>query len=331
MAHEYIKRKIRYFWFNISEFGIRYAFMRLTKTKRSADNGILELIPQRKYGSLSVDKYPKHIKKWYYSKTGKKLNLEHPRLFSEKIQWLKLYGNNILYTRLADKYEVRKWVADKIGEEHLIPLLGAWQSFDEINFEELPKEFVLKCTHGSACNLVVTDKTKIDITKEKKKFDFWMSLNYAFVDGFELQYRDIPPRIIAEKYIEVQGMHDLPDYKIHCFSGEPKFVQVISNREIAPQTYYYNLDWDKIDFSSGTYPVSTGNVARPPQLDKMIDVARSLCHDIPYVRVDLYLPDDKRILFGEMTFTPASGALLWQPESCNEIMGDWIGELVHGE
>lgn len=327
MAHEFAKRKLRYFRFNISEFGVRYALLRLNDEKRSADNGNIEFIPQKKYSKLSAEKYPKHLKKWYYSKTGQTLNLEEPCLFTEKIQWLKLHGDNSLYARLADKYEVRSWVSDRVGEDFLIPLLGVWSSFDEIDFDKLPQKFVLKCTHGSACNLVVTDKTKINLSYAKKKFDFWMNLNYAFIDGFELQYKDISPKIIAEQYLEAEGRSDLPDYKIHCFAGEPKFVQIICGRNNDPSAYYYDLDWNKIEVRRGAFSVSAEDIAKPVQFDKMIHIAKVLCANIPYVRVDLYAPDNNSVYFGEMTFTPASGIVTWPTESFNKTMGSWIKEI----
>ena len=322
MAHEYLKRRMRQFLFNASEFGLRYAFCKLRSERRLAERESIELIPQRKYGGMDETRYQKHLEKWYHYKTGKKLDLERPKTFSEKLQWLKLNDTTPLKTRLADKYEVRGWVADKIGADYLIPLLGVWDSFDAIDFDALPAKFVLKCTHGSACNRIVTDKASLDRAQAKRDFDFWMKLNYAFLDGFELQYKDIKPRIVAEAFVETDD-GELRDYKIHCFNGTPRFVQVISDRGTAISDVFYDLDWQPMACRSVTMQHNAAGVPRPERLTDLIRLAAVLSEGFPNVRVDFYAPDH-RLFFGEMTFTPSSGIKIWAPDSYNETFGEMI-------
>ena len=198
--------------------------------------------------------FPKILKQWYKKRTGKNLNLENPKTFNEKIQWLKLYDNSPLKTKLADKYLVREWIEEQIGSEYLIPLLGVWNNFDEIDFDKLPEKFVLKANHGSHWNIIVKDKSKLDKSKAKKKFDKWMARDYAFKAGLELQYRGIKPKIIAEKFIEDTN-GELNDYKIMCFNGEPKFVWVDCGRYSNHTKNIYDLDWNLQPFKM-TYPIS---------------------------------------------------------------------------
>ena len=157
------------------------------------------------YRSLDPSQYEEELKDWYKRRTKKELDLENPKTFNEKIQWLKLYDSTPIKTKLADKYLVREWVKEKIGEEYLVPLLGVWDKFDDIDFDKLPDKFVLKCNHGCGWNLIVTDKSKIDKVEAKKKFDKWMNTNFAFCNGLELHYKNIQPKIIAEEYLENNG------------------------------------------------------------------------------------------------------------------------------
>lgn len=263
--------------------------------------------------------FPKILKQWYKKRTGKNLNLESPKTFNEKIQWLKLYDNSPLKTKLADKYLVREWIEEQIGSEYLIPLLGAWNNFDEIDFDKLPEKFVLKANHGSHWNIIVKDKSKLDKSKAKKKFDKWMARDYAFKAGLELQYRGIKPKIIAEKFIEDTN-GELNDYKIMCFNGEPKFVWVDCGRYSNHTKNIYDLDWNLQPFKM-TYPISKTPIARPENLDKMIELAKILCKDFAFVRVDFYNVDGK-IYFGEMTFTSMSGTDKFEPEKYDLELGN---------
>ena len=265
--------------------------------------------------------FPKILKQWYKKRTGKNLNLENPKTFNEKIQWLKLYDNSPLKTKLADKYLVREWIEEQIGSEYLIPLLGVWNNFDEIDFDKLPEKFVLKANHGSHWNIIVKDKSKLDKSKAKKKFDKWMARDYTFKAGLELQYRGIKPKIIAEKFIEDTN-GELNDYKIMCFNGEPKFVWVDCGRYSNHTKNIYDLNWNLQPFKM-TYPISKTPIARPENLDKMIELAKILCKDRAFVRVDFYNVDGK-ISFGEMTFTAMSGTDKFEPEKYDLELGNML-------
>lgn len=268
--------------------------------------------------------YRKLLGNFYMFRTGEKLDLDNPRTFNEKIQWLKLYDTTPEKTRLADKYLVREWVKEKIGEEYLVPLLGAWDRFDDIDFNALPNQFALKCNHGSGMNIVVKDKGKMDIARAKAQFDAWMKTNFAFVNGLELQYRDIPRKIIAEKYME-QFDRGLTDYKIHVFHGEPKIIHVIGDRDLQKHTArecFLTVAWEAEELMYHTYDMYEEIPPKPEKLDEMLETARILGKDFKYVRVDLYDLDGS-IRFGEMTFTPASGFGKWR--SSRQLSVDsWI-------
>ena len=194
------------------------------------------------YKNCSPNNYEKELKNWYKRWMKKDLNLENPQTFNEKIQWLKLYDSTPIKTQLADKYLVRDYIKEKIGEEYLVPLLGAWDKFDDIDFDKLPDKFVLKCNHGSGWNIIVTDKNNFDRAEAKKKMDTWMQKNFAFCAGFELHYKNIKPKIIAEKFIEGE-MHD---YRILCFNGEPKIVW--DDKDVVDRTKHsrniYDTEWN---------------------------------------------------------------------------------------
>lgn len=265
------------------------------------------------YANLSPDLYNAELRLWYRNVTGRLLDLKNPRTFNEKLNWMKLYDRNPLKTRLADKYLVRDWVKERIGEDHLIPLLGVWDDFESIDFDALPERFVLKCNHGSGSNVIVKDKSTLDMDDARAMFQAWMSVDWAHVFGFELHYSDITKKIIAEEFIE-ELSGNLYDYKIHCFGGEPKFIQCIGDRDPRAHTahqIFYDFEWNDIGWTFEDYPRFPRQVDKPDCLNEMYDIAKALSRDFPYVRVDLY--DLKgRILFGEMTFTPLSGAYVYR-------------------
>src|SRR5690554_1888512 len=170
-----------------------------------------------------------YLKLIYRGRIGKRLNLTNPKTFSEKIQWLKLYDRNPLYTTLVDKYEVRSIIRQEIGEDYLIPLIGVWDNFDDINFDELPNSFVLKCTHDSGGVIIVKNKNDFNINIARKKINSSLKKNY-FYSGREWPYKNVKPRIIIEKFMVDTKSKQLIDYKLMCFNGSPKIVQVMSNR-----------------------------------------------------------------------------------------------------
>lgn len=274
---------------------------------------------------VNADKseYPRLLKALYKLYTGEDLNLDDPQSYNEKIQWLKIYDSTPLRTRLADKYLVRDWVAEKIGSQYLIPLLGVWDSFDEIDFDALPDQFVLKCNHGSGMNEVVKDKASMNKAALKQKFDKWMATDYS-IWGLELQYRDIPRKIIAEQYIE-QMDKGLLDYKIHVFHGEPKIVSVMGDRVFSQHTAkecFVTPDWQPIELMRQSFDQFETIPEKPLNYDEMLKIACCLGEQFRYVRVDLYNLEG-RILFGEMTFTPVAGYGKWRSEE-GFLVGSWI-------
>lgn len=271
--------------------------------------------------NMDENDLPELLKKWYKKRTGRELNLENPKTFNEKIQWLKLYDNSPLKTKLADKYLVREWIKENLDEEYLIPLLGVYDSFDEIDFDRFPDKFVLKANHGCAWNIIVKDKQKFDKKKAKKKFDKWMKRNYALKAGFEMQYKDIPPKIIAEAFIQ-DSKGELNDYKVLCFNGEPKFIWIDQGRFSNRTENIYDTKWNLQPFLL-TYENSKEEVPPPENLETMIEFARKLSRDFALVRVDFYNVDGK-IYFGEMTFTSASGVDVFKPAEYDLKLGEML-------
>lgn len=268
---------------------------------------------------LQENEYEEALKEWYLDIISEQLNLERPVTFNEKIQWMKLNGITPLMTRLADKYSVREWVKEKIGEKYLIGLLGVWDSFDEINFDKLPGRFVLKCNHGCGYNYIVTDKNKVDKECLKDKFDEWMKQNFAY-RGFEMQYKNIVPKIIAEEYIENED-RELFDYKFWCYDGKVEFVMFLTERNNGLKMNNYDRNWNLLPFTY-SYENSKKEISKPKALDEMWKIAEVLSEGFPYVRVDLYQLNDGTIKFGEMTFTPYSGACRWSDKNINYYLGE---------
>lgn len=285
-----------------------------------------ELITSQKlyeyYKSLNSNQYEYELIKWYLNATGENLNLDNPKTFNEKLQWLKIYDSTPLKTKLADKYLVREWFASQIGEQYLVPLIGVWDKFEDIDFDLLPRKFALKANHGSGWNVIVSDKDKMNYAKTKEKFDRWMSMDFSLVGGFELYYKVIPPKIIAEQFLEnTQG---LIDYRFYCFNGEPKqtWVDIFSGtpnhkREI------YDTEWNKMPIKC-KWPNANGLLDKKPDCyDEMLTIARKLSKDFAFVRVDFYEVEAK-IYMGEMTFNPMSGIGEIEPLEYDLIMGDMI-------
>lgn len=253
--------------------------------------------------------YKRVVTLWCGAKAGLKVDLDNPTTFNDKLQWLKIYDATELKSRLADKYEVREWIREQIGEKYLIPLLGVWESAEEIPFDELPERFVLKATHGSQMNLIVKDKATLDISKTRQKIDKWLKMNYAYHLGLELHYSAIKPRVIAEEFVP-QIAEGIQDYKFHCFQGEPELVEVLGDRIQGThqgREMTMTVDWEKDpDDTFVTMPLFDEVPEKPKCYEEMVSIARKLSAEFPYVRVDLY-DIDGQVKFGEMTFTPSSG------------------------
>lgn len=282
------------------------------------------LTREKHYAKLSEEEKIEELKKWYYRQTGEELDLVNPHNFNQKIQWLKIFDNSPIKTKLSDKYLVREWVKEKIGERYLIPIYGAWNDADDIDFNILPEKFILKANHGSGMNYVVKNKSTVNKEKIKKMIKRWLKTPYD-MSSIEQQYYAIPRKVIAEKYIE-QNDGNLIDYKIHCFNGVPKIIQVIGDRDLInhrAKECYFDLNWKRNDNMYNTYKQYEVAPDKPKCFDEMLEVARRLSKDFIYVRVDLYIISDG-IKFGEMTFTPAAGIGKWREEYTNELVGKMI-------
>lgn len=254
---------------------------------------------------------------------GKKLNLLNPATFNEKLQWLKLHDRKQEYTKYVDKYEIRDYIKTKIGEEYLIPMINVYDNVDEIKWDDLPDKFVLKCTHGSGCNIICKDKSLLNISDVKKQLKIWMDTNY-FWSGREWPYKNVKPRIICEKYMVDESGIELKDYKFMCFNGEVKCSFVCLNRNLPTglNVDFYDLDWKPMPFERH-YPNSHTVISKPKNYDKMIEIAEKLSNDINFVRVDFYEINGK-LYFGEITLYPGSGFEEFTPDSYDYLLGSWI-------
>ena len=267
---------------------------------------------------------PFYAKVYYEYYTGKKLDLENPVEFNQKIHWMKVYYRPKILNQLVDKYAVREYVEEKIGPQYLNELIALYNSASEVDFDALPQQYVLKGTHGFHFNLIVPDKSKLNLKKARFLLRKWQMKNQYWRGGKEWAYKDVPPRFIAEKFLAELGKEEIADYKFYCFNGEPKFVQVDEDRSTEHRRAYYNMKWEKQAFSrQGNYQSMEDDYPKPPAFDEMVEVSRKLADRFPFVRVDLYNIDG-RILFGEMTFYPADGRNEFLPDEYNAIIGSYI-------
>ena len=208
--------------------------------------------------------YPDFLARTYQNITGKSFDFNNPQTFTEKLQWLKIFDATPIKSRLADKYLVRHWVADKIGDEYLIPLLGVWDDFDDIDFDELPDKFVLKCNHGSGMNIIVRDKKTFDKQQAREKINAWLAVDYATL-FLEPHYTRIKRKIIAEKFMENENVTDINDYKFWCFNGHVECIQLDRNRSTNHVQNFYSVNWKPLPFIiSGHKP--DNKVATPPRI-----------------------------------------------------------------
>lgn len=275
-----------------------------------ASRGYLNFIPDSIY-----------LKMAYRLIMGKPLNLKNPQTFNEKLQLLKINNRNPLYTELADKYAVRKYIEKTIGDKYLIPLLGVYNKFEEIDFHMLPNEFVLKCTHDSGSIFICKDKAAFNIEEAKIKINRCLKRNY-YSCWREWPYKNIKPRIICEKYMVGESGTELKDYKILCFGGVPKIIQVDSNRFSGHMRNLYDTEWNDIP-TSLEYPTYPDTVKKPDKLETVLALARVLSKDFPHVRVDFYIANET-VYFGEFTFYYGSGFEKFTTESYDYLLGSWI-------
>lgn len=292
----------------------RYTFLYRKNIKKAAIklSSILKWVPDAVY-----------LKLLYYARTGKKLNLKNPKRFNEKIQWIKIYDHDPLYTMLADKYRVKDYIEKKIGAEYIIPTLGVWDSFEEIDFDKLPDQFVLKCNHDSGGLVICKDKSKLDMVKAKEKIEYCLKKNY-FYQNREWAYKNIKRVIIAEKYMEDHITKDIQDYKFMCFGGKVQCIFVCSERYSGSglKVTFFDTDWNVLPFERH-YMKSSVAIEKPQNLRKMIALSEKLSEGIRFVRVDLY-EINGQVYFGEMTFYPGSGMEEFRPDEWDYTLGDWI-------
>ncbi len=261
------------------------------------------------------------LKLIFWARTGKKLNLKNPKSYNEKLQWIKLYDRKQEYTVMVDKYGVREYIKEKIGEEYLIPLLGVWDSFDEIDFDKLPDQFILKCTHDSGGLVICKDKSKLDIEKAKTKINKCLKRNF-YKYNREWVYKDVKPRIIAEKFMVDESGTELKDYKFFCFDGEPKAMFIATDRPHDTRFDFFDMEFNHLPFLNG-HPMATKEIKKPAGFDEMAELARKLSSGIRHVRTDFYDINGK-IYFGEITFFHHSGFTPFEPEEWDYKFGEWI-------
>lgn len=265
-----------------------------------------------------------YLKLRYNCIMGKKLNLDNPVTYNEKLQWLKLYDRKPEYTKMVDKYEAKKYVANIIGEEYIIPTLGVWDNVNDIDFDTLPNQFVLKCTHDSGGLVICKDKSTLDLEKTKNTLDHFLHRNFYSVHR-EWPYKNVKPRIIAEKYMEDESGYELKDYKFFCFNGEPKLLYIsegLSDHATA-KISFADMDYNIAEFKRNDFKPFDKLPDKPLNFEKMKELAKILSKGKAFIRVDFY-EIHKKIFFGELTFFPCSGYLPFDPKEYDKVLGDWI-------
>lgn len=271
-----------------------------------------QLLPDKLYLSLR-----------YKAKFGKWPNWDNPQLYTEKVQWLKLYDRKPEYCNMVDKYEAKKYIANMVGEQYIIPTYGVWDSFDEINFDSLPERFVLKCTHNSGGVVVCLDKKNLDLEKARITLEKRLKENYYW-HSREWQYKNVKPRIIAEEYLYDKEYPDdsIMDYKLLCFDGEPKLLYYAEENTDDPYSDIYDMDFQKLDLQ---FPEPNSPIIAeiPDKFEEMKNLARKLSAKSPHLRVDFYYVNGK-LYVGELTFYHCAGLVDIKPEKWNQILGDWI-------
>jgi hypothetical protein len=255
---------------------------------------------------------------------GKKLNLDNPQTYNEKLQWLKLNYRKPIMTTMVDKYEVKKYIADLIGEEYIIPTLGVWDRVEDIDWDSLPNQFVLKCTHDSGGLVVCKDKSKLDKNKAQMRLATSLKRNYYYQNR-EWPYKDVKPRIIAEQYMEDESGYELKDFKWFCFDGEVKALFIATDRGVEGEETkfdFFDSEFNHLPFTNG-HPNADREIKKPLSFYEMKVLASKLSKGFPHLRVDFYDINGK-IYFGELTFYHWSGLTPFDPEDWDYTFGRWI-------
>lgn len=307
----------RYFEKFLNKTILKNKKIRILKRAHNKDLREAEKLKNRSY-----EEWKRVMTKDYEDFTGYEMNWDNPERFTQKIVWRMLNDANPIYSKLTDKYAVREWVAKKIGEDHLIPLLGVWDRAEDIDFDNLPEQFVLKTNNASATNLIVRDKKTLKKKEVVENFRYWLKYPFWTING-EFHYKAIEPKIIAEKYMLLPGMTDFPDYKFFCFDGSVLYVLIIENvmngREYG-RSIWVDQNANILPFDIGHFEHKTDNVTVPVNFREMVDIAEKLAQGFAHVRVDLYDVCGK-VYFGEMTFTSGAGQYLFDPEEWDYAFG----------
>ena len=265
-----------------------------------------------------------YLKMKYKHVFHRRLDLKNPKTYNEKLQWIKLYDRKDIYTKLVDKYEVKDYVSKAVGDEYIIPTLGVWNHFDEIDFNSLPEQFVLKCTHDSGGLVIVTDKSRINMVEARKKIEKCLNNNLYYYDR-EWPYKNVKPRIIAEQYMEDQETHELRDYKIFTFNGKAKILFVATERQTENEETkfdFFDTNFNHLDIRNG-HPNAAIPPQKPEHFDEMIYLAEQLSVNIPTLRCDFYEVNGK-VYFGELTFFHWGGFVPFDPDEWDYTLGSWI-------
>lgn len=267
----------------------------------------------------------KYLNIHYRASFKKNIDWDNPTSYNEKLQWLKINDRNDVYTTMVDKYEVRNIIKSKIGEKYLIPLLGVWNSFEDIDFNKLPDQFVLKCTHDSGSVIICKDKKHFDVESAKKKINGWLSENYYWKKR-EWPYKKIKPRIIAEKLMIDENTQELKDYKFFMFNGEPHYFYVASDRAKHNEDVkfdYFDMNFKKLKIRQTAHANSDYDIVKPQKFEEMIKLSRILAEGLPHVRMDFYVVNEE-IFFGEYTFYHHSGLVPFVPNEFDQVLGELI-------
>lgn len=255
---------------------------------------------------------------------GYTVDFKNPKTFNEKLQWLKLYDRNPNYTKMVDKIDVKPYIASVIGEGHIVPTLGVYNTVDEINFDALPQQFVLKCSHDSGCIVICPDKSQLDISATKKKLQKGLNTNFYY-RGREWFYKNVQPRIIAEEYMTDESGWELKDYKVFVMNGVAKFIEVDYNRFVFHKLNVYSRDWEFIDFYMTSPNDRSVQIPKPQKLELMLELAEKIANHAraTFLRVDFYSIGE-HLYVGELTFTPGSGMIDFHPKEYDKILGDML-------
>lgn len=269
----------------------------------------------------SPDKWFLQVK--FYKCMGYKLDLKHPKTFNEKLQWLKLYDRDPLYTTLVDKYRVKEYVADKIGAKYVIPTLAVYHSADEIDLAKLPNQFVLKCNHDSGSVIVCRDKQTFNLNEAREKLRIAMQNSY-YNNSREWPYKKVERCIIAEEYITDNRKSAIRDYKFFCFGGKPLYCQVIDGRDSLMTINFYDMNWQLQPFVEPIgYANSKEEITKPIHFEEMVEKAEALAEGKRFVRIDFY-ESNSFVKFGEMTFFPTGGYGIFDPPIWANIFGEKV-------